>query len=220
MREFANQKALQAYVELHDLVYLWEGGGAFAKRFAQLPPKQCELVDVKTKRGVRRALLFSKAILRAEFEANRPFREALAIKRERLQAKGAAKKAADASRGERRALAMKREGLLAKRAAKRAADAAAADRTPFNPAFLTRVDELELSVRTSNCLKSHNIVYIGDLVQKSEAEMLRTPNFGRKCLNEIKEVLAQVGLHLGMEVPDWPPDNIDELARKTHRQPS
>ena len=213
MREFANQKALQNYVELHDLVYLWEGGRAFARRFAQLPPKQCELVDVKTKRGVRRALLFSKAILRAEFEAN-PFREALAIKRERLQAKRAAKKAADASRGERRALAMKREGLLAKRAAKRAADAAAADRTPFNPAFLTRVDELELSVRTSNCLKSHNIVYIGDLVQKSEAEMLRTPNFGRKCLNEIKEVLAQVGLHLGMEEPGWPPDNIDELAKR------
>jgi len=213
MREFANQKALQNYVELHDLVYLWEGGRAFARRFAQLPPKQCELVDVKTKRGVRRALLFSKAILRAEFEAN-PFREALAIKRERLQAKRAAKKAADASRGERRALAMKRERLLAKRVAKRAAAAAAADLTPFNPAFLTRVDELELSVRTSNCLKSHNIVYIGDLVQKSEAEMLRTPNFGRKCLNEIKEVLAQVGLHLGMEEPGWPPDNIDELAKR------
>jgi len=213
MREFANQKALQNYVELHDLVYLWEGGRAFARRFAQLPPEQCELVDVKTKRGVRRALLFSKAILRAEFEAN-PFREALAIKRERLQAKRAAKKAADASRGERRALAMKRERLLAKRVAKRAAAAAAADLTPFNPAFLTRVDELELSVRTSNCLKSHNIVYIGDLVQKSEAEMLRTPNFGRKCLNEIKEVLAQVGLHLGMEEPGWPPDNIDELAKR------
>jgi hypothetical protein len=95
MREFANQKALQNYVELHDLVYLWEGGRAFARRFAQLPPKQCELVDVKTKRGVRRALLFSKAILLAEFEAN-PFREALAIKRERLQAKRAAKKASDA----------------------------------------------------------------------------------------------------------------------------
>ena len=213
MREFANQKALQNYVELHDLVYLLEGGRAFARRFAQLPPKQCELVDVKTKRGVRRALLFSKAILRAEFEAN-PVREALAIKRERLQAKRAAKKAADASRGERRALAMKRERLLAKRVAKRAAAAAAADLTPFNPAFLTRVDELELSVRTSNCLKSHNIVYIGDLVQKSEAEMLRTPNFGRKCLNEIKEVLAQVGLHLGMEEPGWPPDNIDELAKR------
>jgi hypothetical protein len=56
-------------------------------------------------------------------------------------------------------------------------------------------------VRSANCLKNDNIVYIGDLVQKSEAEMLRTPNFGRKSLNEIKEVLAQMGLHLGMEVP-------------------
>jgi len=71
----------------------------------------------------------------------------------------------------------------------------------FNPAFLKKVDELELSVRSANCLKNDNIVYIGDLVQKSEAEMLRTPNFGRKSLNEIKEVLAQMGLHLGMEVP-------------------
>jgi hypothetical protein len=63
----------------------------------------------------------------------------------------------------------------------------------FNPAFLKKVDELELSVRSANCLKNDNIVYIGDLVQKSEAEMLRTPNFGRKSLNEIKEVLAQMG---------------------------
>jgi DNA-directed RNA polymerase subunit alpha len=85
---------------------------------------------------------------------------------------------------------------------------------PFNPAFLKKVDELELSVRSANCLKNDNIVYIGDLVQKTEAEMLRTPNFGRKSLNEIKEVLAQMGLHLGMEVPGWPPDNIDELAKR------
>ncbi|MDR3485412.1 MAG: DNA-directed RNA polymerase subunit alpha [Bradyrhizobium sp.] len=84
----------------------------------------------------------------------------------------------------------------------------------FNPAFLKKVDELELSVRSANCLKNDNIVYIGDLVQKSEAEMLRTPNFGRKSLNEIKEVLAQMGLHLGMEVPGWPPENIDELAKR------
>jgi DNA-directed RNA polymerase subunit alpha len=85
---------------------------------------------------------------------------------------------------------------------------------PFNPALLKKVDELELSVRSANCLKNDNIVYIGDLVQKSEAEMLRTPNFGRKSLNEIKEVLAQMGLHLGMEVPGWPPENIDELAKR------
>jgi DNA-directed RNA polymerase subunit alpha len=84
----------------------------------------------------------------------------------------------------------------------------------FNPALLKKVDELELSVRSANCLKNDNIVYIGDLIQKTEAEMLRTPNFGRKSLNEIKEVLAQMGLHLGMEVPNWPPENIEELAKK------
>jgi DNA-directed RNA polymerase subunit alpha len=85
---------------------------------------------------------------------------------------------------------------------------------PFNPHLLRKVDELELSVRSANCLKNDNIVYIGDLVQKTEAEMLRTPNFGRKSLNEIKEVLGQMGLGLGMEVAGWPPDNIEELARK------
>ena len=71
-----------------------------------------------------------------------------------------------------------------------------------------------MSVRSANCLKNDNIIYIGDLVQKSESEMLRTPNFGRKSLNEIKEVLQQMELNLGMSVPDWPPDNIDELAKK------
>ncbi len=85
---------------------------------------------------------------------------------------------------------------------------------PFNKNLLRKVDELELSVRSANCLKNDNIVYIGDLVQKSEAEMLRTPNFGRKSLNEIKEVLAQMGLHLGMEIPNWPPENIEELAKQ------
>jgi len=85
---------------------------------------------------------------------------------------------------------------------------------PFNPHLLRKVDELELSVRSANCLKNDNIVYIGDLVQKTEAEMLRTPNFGRKSLNEIKEVLTSMGLSLGMEVPGWPPDNIEDLARK------
>ena len=76
------------------------------------------------------------------------------------------------------------------------------------------VDELELSVRSANCLKNDNIVYIGDLIQKSEAEMLRTPNFGRKSLNEIKEVLAHMGLHLGMQILNWPPENIEDLAKK------
>ncbi|WEK49574.1 MAG: DNA-directed RNA polymerase subunit alpha [Candidatus Kaistia colombiensis] len=84
----------------------------------------------------------------------------------------------------------------------------------FNPSLLKKVDELELSVRSANCLKNDNIVYIGDLIQKTEAEMLRTPNFGRKSLNEIKEVLAQMGLHLGMEVTNWPPENIEELAKR------
>ncbi len=85
---------------------------------------------------------------------------------------------------------------------------------PFNKNLLRKVDELELSVRSANCLKNDNIVYIGDLVQKSEAEMLRTPNFGRKSLNEIKEVLTGMGLHLGMEIPNWPPENIEDLAKK------
>jgi DNA-directed RNA polymerase subunit alpha len=89
-----------------------------------------------------------------------------------------------------------------------------APQLPFNPALLKKVDELELSVRSANCLKNDNIVYIGDLIQKSEGEMLRTPNFGRKSLNEIKEVLAGMGLHLGMEVVGWPPENIDELAKR------
>ncbi len=84
----------------------------------------------------------------------------------------------------------------------------------FNPNLLRKVDELELSVRSANCLKNDNIIYIGDLVQHSEAEMLRTPNFGRKSLNEIKEVLAGMGLHLGMEIIDWPPENIEELAKR------
>ena len=85
---------------------------------------------------------------------------------------------------------------------------------PFNRHLLRKVDELELSVRSANCLKNDNIVYIGDLVQKSEQEMLRTPNFGRKSLNEIKELLEQMNLELGMEVPNWPPDNVEELARR------
>ncbi len=85
---------------------------------------------------------------------------------------------------------------------------------PFNRNLLRKVEELELSVRSANCLKNENIVYIGDLVQKSEGEMLRTPNFGRKSLNEIKEVLVQMGLELGMNVPDWPPENIEELAKR------
>ncbi len=97
---------------------------------------------------------------------------------------------------------------------KPAAQEAHAIEPPFNKNLLRKVDELELSVRSANCLKNDNIVYIGDLVQKTEAEMLRTPNFGRKSLNEIKEVLAQMGLHLGMEIQNWPPENIEDLAKR------
>jgi len=93
-------------------------------------------------------------------------------------------------------------------------DQSQAEKLSFNSNLLKKVEELELSVRSANCLKNDNIIYIGDLVQKSESEMLRTPNFGRKSLNEIKEVLTQMELNLGMSVPDWPPDNIDDLAKK------
>ena len=88
----------------------------------------------------------------------------------------------------------------------------------FNRNLLKRVEELELSVRSMNCLKNDNIIYIGDLVQKSEGEMLRTPNFGRKSLNEIKEVLTAMSLYLGMEIPNWPPENIVEMSKKLEEQ--
>lgn len=88
------------------------------------------------------------------------------------------------------------------------------ERLPFDANLLRKVDELELSVRSQNCLKNDNIVYIGDLVIKTEAEMLKTPNFGRKSLNEIKEVLANMSLRFGMEVPEWPPENIEDLAKR------
>ena len=94
------------------------------------------------------------------------------------------------------------------------ADQSQVESLSFNSNLLKKVEELELSVRSANCLKNDNIIYIGDLVQKSESEMLRTPNFGRKSLNEIKEVLQQMELNLGMSVPDWPPENIDDLAKK------
>ena len=88
------------------------------------------------------------------------------------------------------------------------------DNFPFNRNLLRKVDELELSVRSANCLKNDNIVYIGDLVQKTESEMLRTPNFGRKSLNEIKEVLKVMNLELGMDIESWPPENIEELVKR------
>ncbi len=94
----------------------------------------------------------------------------------------------------------------------------AGDTAQINRYLLKKVDELELSVRSANCLKNDNIIYIGDLVQKTEAEMLRTPNFGRKSLNEIKEVLSSMGLRLGMEIPGWPPENIEEMAKKLEQE--
>jgi len=78
----------------------------------------------------------------------------------------------------------------------------------FDPIMLKPVDDLELTVRSANCLKAENIHYIGDLVQRSETELLKTPNLGRKSLNEIKEVLAQRGLSLGTKIDNWPPANL------------
>ncbi|MDR0753407.1 MAG: DNA-directed RNA polymerase subunit alpha [Holosporaceae bacterium] len=87
---------------------------------------------------------------------------------------------------------------------------------PFNANLSRKVDDLELSVRSMNCLKNDNIVYIGDLVKKTENEMLRTPNFGRKSLNEIKEILSQMGLYLGMQVSDWSFENVEDVVKKPH----
>lgn len=84
----------------------------------------------------------------------------------------------------------------------------------FNPALLRRMDDMELSVRASNCMRHENIVYIGDLVTRSEAELMRVPNFGRKSLNEIKIALATLGLSLGMEIANWPPEDVETLARR------
>jgi DNA-directed RNA polymerase subunit alpha len=79
----------------------------------------------------------------------------------------------------------------------------------FDPILLRPVDELELTVRSANCLKAENIFYIGDLIQRTENELLKTPNLGRKSLNEIKEVLASRGLTLGMKLESWPPAGLD-----------
>lgn len=84
----------------------------------------------------------------------------------------------------------------------------------FSPALLRQVEDMELSVRAANCMRHENIVYIGDLVTKSEAALMRVPNFGRKSLNEIKVTLATMGLNLGMEVPDWPPEDVEALAKR------
>ncbi len=109
-------------------------------------------------------------------------------------------------------------GLAAPSSSSSGGSGDSSDSNQINRFLLKKVDELELSVRSANCLKNDNIIYIGDLVQKTEAEMLRTPNFGRKSLNEIKEVLSSMGLRLGMDIPGWPPENIEEMAKKLEQE--
>lgn len=88
------------------------------------------------------------------------------------------------------------------------------DDLQFDVNLLKKVEELELSVRSQNCLKNDNIVYLGDLVCKTEAEMLKTPNFGRKSLNELKEVLARFNLRFGTSISGWPPENLEQIAKR------
>jgi len=96
---------------------------------------------------------------------------------------------------------------------------ATVDKETMNVNLLRPVDDLELSVRSANCLQNAKIKYIGDLVQKSEAEMLKTKNFGRKSLNEIKEILAEMGLSLGMKLESWPPKELIEKERQSQQAP-
>ena len=86
----------------------------------------------------------------------------------------------------------------------------------IDPRLLRPVDDLELTVRSANCLKAENIYYIGDLIQRTENELLKTPNLGRKSLNEIKEVLVSRGLSLGMELENWPPANAESVKEGEH----
>jgi DNA-directed RNA polymerase subunit alpha len=82
------------------------------------------------------------------------------------------------------------------------------ERPPFDPMLLRPVDDLELTVRSANCLKAENIFYIGDLIQRTEVDLLKTPNLGKKSLTEIKDVLATKGLSLGMRLENWPPESL------------
>jgi DNA-directed RNA polymerase subunit alpha len=84
------------------------------------------------------------------------------------------------------------------------------EKSEFDPILLRPVDDLELTVRSANCLKAEAIQYIGDLVQRTEVELLKTPNLGKKSLTEIKDVLASRGLSLGMRLENWPPESIAE----------
>jgi len=88
----------------------------------------------------------------------------------------------------------------------------------FNKNLLKTIDELELSVRSYNCLKNENIIYVGDLVVRTEAEMLKTANFGRKSLNELKENLKNMNLGFGMKLSDWPPQNLDDLLKMKNKE--
>lgn len=88
----------------------------------------------------------------------------------------------------------------------------------FNRNLLKTIDELELSVRSYNCLKNENIIYVGDLVSKSEAEMLKTANFGRKSLNELKDNLKSMGLNFGMKLTNWPPKNLEDLLKLKNKE--
>lgn len=92
------------------------------------------------------------------------------------------------------------------------------DEPEFNKNLLKTIDELELSVRSYNCLKNENIIYVGDLVSKSEAEMLKTANFGRKSLNELKDNLKVMGLNFGMKIANWPPKNFEELLKLKNKE--
>ena len=97
---------------------------------------------------------------------------------------------------------------------KKSYDAVDAEVLQFDYHLLRKLEDVELSVRSQNCLKNDNIIYIGDLIVKTESEMLKTPNFGRKSLNEIKDLLHSYGLRFGMIIPEWPPENIAELAKQ------
>jgi DNA-directed RNA polymerase alpha subunit len=87
-----------------------------------------------------------------------------------------------------------------------------------NRYLLKKLDEFELSARIETCLKNHDIIYIGDLVQKTEFEMMQIPNFGLRSLNEIKKVLSSMNLRLGMRIPGWPPENFEELTKKLEQE--
>ena len=94
-----------------------------------------------------------------------------------------------------------------------AAEEAVVEEETFDPVLLRPVDDLELTVRSANCLKAENIFYIGDLIQRTEVELLKTPNLGKKSLTEIKDILAIKGLSLGMRLENWPPENLADQSQ-------